>query len=89
MGCCSCRCAVPSTVVVTEADAGAEPTLPSIADAGVIFRRGELFAVESGEVRAEQGEEDVFMRASFSSGPLEDLGKAMQIFATVLVEFFQ
>ncbi|KAF7308595.1 Aminotran-1-2 domain-containing protein [Mycena chlorophos] len=67
----------------------AEELWTSIADAGVVFRRGELFAVESAEVRAEQGEEDVFMRASFSSGPLEDLEKAMKIFSTVLVKFFE
>jgi len=61
----------------------------SIADAGVIFRRGELFAVEDDEERARMGEEDVFLRASFSSGTKEELEKGMNIFATVLVKFFQ
>ncbi|KAJ7115875.1 pyridoxal phosphate-dependent transferase [Mycena epipterygia] len=61
----------------------------AIADAGVIFRRGELFAVEDDEERAKLGEEDVFLRASFSSGTKEDLEKGMGIFAKVLVKFFQ
>ncbi|KAJ7733230.1 pyridoxal phosphate-dependent transferase [Mycena maculata] len=61
----------------------------AIADGGVIFRRGELFAVEDDEERAKMGEEDVFLRASFSSGTKEELEKGMNIFATVLVKFFQ
>ncbi|KAJ7729394.1 pyridoxal phosphate-dependent transferase [Mycena maculata] len=61
----------------------------AIADGGVIFRRGELFAVEGDEERARQGEEDVFLRASFGSGTTEELEKGMTIFATVLVKFFQ
>lgn len=61
----------------------------AIADGGVLFRRGELFAVEDDEERARMGEEDVFLRASFSSGTKEDLEKGMQIFARVLVKFFQ
>ncbi|KAJ7204953.1 PLP-dependent transferase [Mycena pura] len=61
----------------------------AIADGGVLFRRGELFAVEDDEERARMGEEDVFLRASFSSGAKEDLEKGMQIFAEVLVRFFQ
>ncbi|KAJ7672690.1 pyridoxal phosphate-dependent transferase [Mycena rosella] len=56
---------------------------------GVVFRRGELFAVQDDEERAEQGEEDVFLRASYSSGTKEDLEKGMNIFAAVLVKFFQ
>jgi len=60
-----------------------------IYDAGVSFRRGELFAVEDDEERAKKGEEDVFLRASFSSGPKENLEKGMHIFATTLVKFFQ
>ncbi|KAF7370682.1 Aminotran-1-2 domain-containing protein [Mycena sanguinolenta] len=61
----------------------------AVYDAGVTMRRGELFAVEDDEERAKAGEEDVFMRASFSSGPKESLEKGMQIFATTLVKFFQ
>ncbi|KAJ6591661.1 PLP-dependent transferase [Mycena vulgaris] len=61
----------------------------AILDAGVVFRRGELFAVEDDDERAKMGEEDVFLRASFSSGTKEDLEKGMSIFATVLVKFFQ
>ncbi|KAJ7066687.1 pyridoxal phosphate-dependent transferase [Mycena amicta] len=61
----------------------------AIADAGVIFRRGELFAAEDEEERARLGEEDVFLRASFSSGTRESLEKAMKIFATVLIKFFE
>ncbi|KAJ6493648.1 PLP-dependent transferase [Mycena vitilis] len=61
----------------------------AIFDAGVMFRAGELFAVEDDEERARQGEEDAFLRASFSSGPKEDLEKGMHTFATVLVKFFQ
>ncbi|KAF7370683.1 Aminotran-1-2 domain-containing protein [Mycena sanguinolenta] len=61
----------------------------AVYDAGVVMRRGELFAVEDDEERAKAGEEDVFMRASFSSGPKESLEKGMQIFATTLVRFFQ
>ncbi|KAF7356680.1 Aminotran-1-2 domain-containing protein [Mycena venus] len=47
----------------------------AIYDAGVTFRRGELFAVEDDEERAKAGEEDVFLRASFSSGPREEFGE--------------
>ncbi|KAJ7180583.1 PLP-dependent transferase [Mycena filopes] len=61
----------------------------TLTEAGVIFRRGELFAVEDDEERARLGEKDVFLRASFSSGPKEDLEKGMKIFATTLVKFFQ
>ncbi|KAJ6518711.1 PLP-dependent transferase [Mycena sanguinolenta] len=61
----------------------------AVYDAGVVLRRGELFAVEDDEERAKAGEEDVFMRASFSSGPKESLEKGMQIFTTTLVKFFQ
>jgi DNA-binding transcriptional MocR family regulator len=61
----------------------------AIADGGVLFRRGELFAVEDDDERAKMGEEDAFLRASFSSGPKEDLEKGMNVFATVLVKFFQ
>ncbi|KAJ7504474.1 PLP-dependent transferase [Mycena galericulata] len=61
----------------------------AISDAGVLFRRGELFAVEDDEQRAKLGEEDVFLRASFSSGTREVLEKGMKIFATELVKFFQ
>ncbi|KAJ7252715.1 PLP-dependent transferase [Mycena haematopus] len=60
----------------------------AIYDAGVVFRRGELFAVEDDEERARAGEEDVFLRASFSSGTKESLEKGMGIFATTLVGFF-
>ncbi|KAJ7043527.1 PLP-dependent transferase [Mycena alexandri] len=56
----------------------------AITEAGVIFRRGELFVAED-----DDEEEDVFLRASFSSGPKEDLEKGMKIFATTLVKFFQ
>ncbi|KAJ7155495.1 PLP-dependent transferase [Mycena crocata] len=61
----------------------------ALADGGVIFRRGELFAVEDDEERARMGEEDVYLRASFSSGTREELEKGMKIFASVLVKFFQ
>ncbi|KAJ7449630.1 PLP-dependent transferase [Mycena latifolia] len=61
----------------------------TLANEGVIFRRGELFASEDDEERAKLGEEDVFLRASFSSGPKEELEKGMTIFAKVLVKFFQ
>ncbi|KAK7030696.1 Aminotran-1-2 domain-containing protein [Favolaschia claudopus] len=61
----------------------------AIFDAGVVFRRGELFAVETDDERAAAGEEDVYLRASFSSGPRESLEKGMQIFASTLVKFFQ
>jgi len=61
----------------------------AINDAGVIFRRGELFAIEDDEERAKRGEEDIFLRASYSSGPLDDLEKGLTIFATQLVKFFQ
>ncbi|KAJ7876833.1 pyridoxal phosphate-dependent transferase [Mycena leptocephala] len=65
------------------------PNVDAIADGGVLFRRGELFAVEDDDERAKMGEEDAFLRASFSSGPKEDLEKGMNVFATVLVKFFQ
>jgi DNA-binding transcriptional MocR family regulator len=55
----------------------------------VLFRRGELFAVEDDEERAKAGEEDVFLRVSFSGGPKENLEKGMQRFATTLVKFFE
>jgi aromatic amino acid aminotransferase I len=61
----------------------------AILEAGVAFRRGELFAVEDDEERAKAGEEDIFLRASFSSGPKEDLERGMRLFATTLVKFFQ
>ncbi|KAF7309739.1 Aminotran-1-2 domain-containing protein [Mycena indigotica] len=61
----------------------------AIADAGVILRRGELFASEDDEERVRLGEEDIFLRASFSYGPREDLEKAFKIFASVLVKFFE
>ncbi|KAJ7890629.1 PLP-dependent transferase [Mycena olivaceomarginata] len=61
----------------------------SIYKSGVLFRRGELFAVEDDEERAKAGEEDVFLRVSFSGGPKENLEKGMQRFATTLVKFFE
>ncbi|KAJ7077838.1 PLP-dependent transferase [Mycena belliarum] len=61
----------------------------AVAEEGVTLRRGELFACEDDEERARLGEEDVFMRASFSSGTREQLEKGFSIFATVLVKFFQ
>ncbi|CAK5273982.1 unnamed protein product [Mycena citricolor] len=55
---------------------------------GVTMRAGELFAVADLEGHSGSGEESMFLRASFSSGPQEDIVKGMHIFARVLVQFF-
>ncbi|KAJ7281639.1 PLP-dependent transferase [Mycena rebaudengoi] len=60
----------------------------NLVNAKVIFRRGELFAVEDDEERVRLGEHVAYMRASFSSGAIEDLQRAMSVFATTLVDFF-
>ncbi|KAJ7623290.1 pyridoxal phosphate-dependent transferase [Roridomyces roridus] len=61
----------------------------NLINAGVVMRRGELFAVETDEERASRGEDDIFLRAAFSSGTKEQLEKGFKIFAAQVVKFFQ
>ncbi|KAJ6477122.1 pyridoxal phosphate-dependent transferase [Mycena vitilis] len=56
---------------------------------GVMLRRGELFAADAANDRANRGEEAIFLRAAFGNGTKEDLEKGMNIFARELVKFFQ
>ncbi|KAF9071872.1 pyridoxal phosphate-dependent transferase [Rhodocollybia butyracea] len=60
----------------------------NLGEGGVLFRLGELFAVPTPEERAHNGEEVIYLRASYSSSTREELERAFIIFADIVVKFF-